>query len=183
MKATHSFSIQTPKDLLAKLEREHERFTASSSFNSEDHKYQYDHAVNFSYTAWHLVDWIWRYLESNKLGPEKETGCESFDAFHKLVRAECPGLQICYELTNGTKHFRATKIESPKVVGTREIVYETDGITRPVVMPVVRPVIGPAVKKHHADLVVYLEGKSTKFVNVCDEVVEYWKKFFDGKSL
>lgn len=178
----HSFAIRRPRDLLGKLKRERDRFIKASSFNSDDHKFQYDHAINFAYTAWHLVDWVWRYLEMNGLDVKGVTGYESFNEFHNGVRSECLGLQICYEITNGNKHFHATRLEEPIVLGTKEEVYGTEGIGRPAVRPAVRPVIRPATSKHHADIKVVVDGKgSLSFSKLCDQVYEYWDQYFQSK--
>jgi len=180
MDAKHSFSIKNPKDLLQKMHRERERVVASSDFNSADHKYQYDHAINFAYTAWHLVDWVWRYLEYNEINPQMVTGCKSYNDFHNLVRSECPALQVCYELANGSKHFLATKLHDPVVKGTKEVVYDTDGMRSPMVKPMVRPLRRPLKKKHHADIKVQTERGAFKFTSLCNEACEFWDRFFEA---
>ena len=183
MDAKHSFSIKTPKDLLLKLEREKARFIEASSFDNKEHKFQYDHAINFAYTAWHMVDWIWKYLEGKNLDVRGITGCSKFQEFHSMVREGCFGLQICYEIATGSKHFQADRIKNPVVKGTEEEIYETDGVTSPIVKPIVRPVVRPVVKKHHAEIRVHIEGRgSLRFTEVCEEVHLYWRKFLQAAA-
>ncbi|MCK5721987.1 MAG: hypothetical protein KAI84_05570, partial [Gammaproteobacteria bacterium] len=47
------FGISNPFEYAKKLEREYERLSSSSSKSIQD---KVDHALNFSFVAWHLVD-------------------------------------------------------------------------------------------------------------------------------
>jgi len=77
------FNLNTPTDLLAKLDRERLRMQSSPS--------SVDHAFNFFVTAEHLLDW----LHPGDAGrPERE----SMRRKHKL-------LQVTSHLANGAKHF------------------------------------------------------------------------------
>ena len=184
MNTKHSFSIKNPKDLLKNLEREAERFNEANSFRSNEHKYQYDHAINFTYTTYHMIDWLWRFYESSGEDVSKILGYDSYNDFHNGVRSESLALQICYEIANGSKHFLATKLKNPVVTETKERVFETDGLTSPIVKPIVSPVVTSVVKKHHADVVIQVEGKgSIKFTKVCDDALSYWQSFFNNKKL
>ncbi len=51
-----TFGVHTPRDMLAKLERELSRVAKSSS-NREDLS---DHVLNCACAAWQTVDWVWK---------------------------------------------------------------------------------------------------------------------------
>ena len=93
--SAHSFNLRSANDLLAKSQRELERFKASISTDASDLENQSDHAFNFVITAWHLTDWAWREYSSKE---GEAFGCKSFPEFHSKVRKESEALQICYEL-------------------------------------------------------------------------------------
>jgi hypothetical protein len=81
------FHLQTPLDLLHKLEREYERWKADPV--------NVDLAWNFFVTAEHLPDWMGR----THTGPPL-LGGESIEKF----KTDRPLLRICSHLANGGKH-------------------------------------------------------------------------------
>ena len=79
------FSLQTPKDLLAKLEVDYERLRVVEA-TSIDSQYA---AFDFFVTAWHMADWVAR-STGRTLGT-----CRTYaDA------------SMVDDLANGAKHFR-----------------------------------------------------------------------------
>ena len=94
------FGISNPFEYAKKLEREYERLSSSSSKSIQD---KVDHALNFSFVAWHLVDRVFNHPDTHKA--LKEKGIDSFKEFHTQVFRSCPELQICYDLSINFKHF------------------------------------------------------------------------------
>lgn len=81
-------ALQTPEDLLGKLQRDFEALTSD--------RYQTDRLFNFFVTALHMLDWIYP---------------DTVDGNRKKRRAVTEDnvlIQICSHIANGAKHFAAT---------------------------------------------------------------------------
>ncbi len=94
------FDLQTPEDLLRKLEWEYTQW--------QDDPLNTYRAWNFFVTAEHLPDW-----RAARPGPQLPKGFS-----HKKFKKENPLLRICSHLANGGKHFRP-KAEHTSVASTR----------------------------------------------------------------
>src|SRR2546423_882387 len=88
------FDLLTPADLLAKLRHDLARIES-------DRLDQYA-LFDFFVTADHMVDWLY---PTDKPGRERERG-------------NSPLLQLCYHISSGAKHFRATNPAHRSVAGT-----------------------------------------------------------------
>jgi hypothetical protein len=80
-----TFGLKTPRDMLGKLKREHERLEAQVTS---------DDFFNFIVTAYHLIDWI----DKNPSVPEPAR-----TEVKTLYRN--PYIAICRDLANASKHF------------------------------------------------------------------------------
>ena len=119
-----SFSFEKPVDMLEKLAREINRF-ADSTCNEKD---LVDHGINFSMTAWHLIDWSWKFsFERDEKKRGEVFGKESVrsqDDFRKALINRCPELALCRDIPNNAKHFdgklpKESKREGKQVLETR----------------------------------------------------------------
>lgn len=155
--ATGSFGLHSAYDMVRKAWREHQRCVNATS--SDDRR---DAAINCAITAWHLTDWIWAGISSTTasrpevaelLGvrgrrPEK-------DDFVKWAIRNCPALEICQSICNGSKHVSCRDLEATRM-------------TAP----------GPKERGPGRQLVARIEivdGSDTKdAIEVLGRVVEFW---------
>jgi hypothetical protein len=102
------FDLQTPRDLLRKLEREYDRWKADP--------WSVDLAWNFFVTAEHLPDWIY-YQDMPTSGmkrPDLLGGKKLRDFKHAQFET-----RICSHLANGGKHFHLDDPNLNSVAATR----------------------------------------------------------------
>ena len=164
-----SFGIKDPIDYSKKIQREFDRL--DSSKNIQD---KVDHSLNFAFTAWHLVDWLWKHNPTKaKL---KNLGFNKFEDFLSYTRNTCTGLQICYEVALGFKHFELRESQSKSVKSANKVTTSKDGIVKPLVRPLVQPFVQPLVRGSTTELIVTKhDGTKTKFSVVAEDVKDYWK--------
>lgn len=112
--AMFSFEQQTTQAAISKLAREFDRLTAAQ--NESDVR---DFSINFSFTAWHLIDWLWQGISAKEGEKVKLSALlgkpASIDALRALLLEECPSLAYCQQICTGSKHVkhdRADKIET-----------------------------------------------------------------------
>ncbi len=103
------FSVQSPKGMLEKLQREISRIATRSN----NYEVVLDAAINGALTAWHLTDWVWkkrfaadaeaRAGISIDCGDQKDPPNE----FKDYVNKKCVHLALCQDVANGFKHMIA----------------------------------------------------------------------------
>ncbi|MDV2987601.1 UNVERIFIED_CONTAM: hypothetical protein Q9R58_25155 [Methylobacteriaceae bacterium AG10] len=109
--ATGSFGLQDAHAMVKKAWREFER-----SRNADEDDNRRDAALNCAMTVWHVCDWAWAGMAAQgRWKPEflqllgvvgRNAKKEDFVAW--AVR-ECPALEICQSICNGTKHVHADR--------------------------------------------------------------------------
>lgn len=96
LESGHTFRLRSVHDLFRKLHRELRRFEAAGDNRGD----LIDAAINFSWTAWHLVEWLWLQREARY----REEGFDSLGAFRKYVIGRCPHLAVFEVIANAAKH-------------------------------------------------------------------------------
>ncbi len=97
-KAQKSFGLRDSRHMLEKLQWE-----LSNLFRRQRHDIrvcQY-HAFNCAITAWHVTDWLWQDISSELKDKRQWEKCQDLQ---KYVREECPELNLCHQITTGSKH-------------------------------------------------------------------------------
>lgn len=138
--ATSSFGLHEAAQMVHKLFREYQRYT-------DDRR---DAAINGAITAWHLCEWVWvgiteldrRSVEIAGVLGVSGRPMTSNDVVLWALR-ECPSLEICQSICNGTKHVIsdrsiATSMTEPdpaergpgKQLVARAVVIGSDGVER-----------------------------------------------------
>ena len=98
------FGIESPRDLLRKLEQEMEDFEASSHLSER-------HALNAVWTAYHIYEWVWgdllkgNYALQQGLGLCPSGTTASKEDFLAYLDSNCPAFVDAQTLTNAAKHF------------------------------------------------------------------------------
>ncbi|MGO7018396.1 hypothetical protein [Rhizobium leguminosarum] len=117
--ATNSFGLERAQQLVEKTWREHQR--ATDATNVHDYR---DALLNGMITSWHLVDWVWAGIsQENRRDPDLcklfgiPPGRPTKNDFLAWVLRECPEMQICQSICNGTKHVNSDR---PTKTGLRE---------------------------------------------------------------
>jgi hypothetical protein len=110
------FALATPHHLLIKLHWEVRQLRASLPSNRkpiDTHAPAY-HAFNCAITCWHLTDWVWesadeeqRRLISSDFGGE----LRKIEDFQAALRLRHRSLHICWQVANGSKHFKLRKTD------------------------------------------------------------------------
>ena len=112
--ARFSFEQQTTQAAISKLSREFDRLTAA-----QDELDVRDFSINFSLTAWHLIDWLWQGMSVQQTEKIKLFALlgkpASMNGLRDLLLQECPSLAYCQQICTGSKHVqndRPDKIET-----------------------------------------------------------------------
>lgn len=93
------FLISTPFELFEKMKLEFDDFKNDPSSSR--------HAFNFTLTAYHLREWVWKSLLepdrniSNKISAD----LDDQDKFNTFINDNCPEFKLLRELANNAKHF------------------------------------------------------------------------------
>jgi hypothetical protein len=114
------FALATPDHLLMKLHWEIGQLRAALETKQPvalTHVPAY-HAFNCAVTSWHLTDWTWEFIDeptklliSDQLG----TPLDSLEQFQQALRNRHPSLRVCWQLCNGSKHFRLKRKDDPDI--------------------------------------------------------------------
>jgi hypothetical protein len=104
----HTFALENCRDLLNKLKREMERFSAAGT-NIEDRK---DFAFNAAVTAWSLCDWVFEDMT--------QAHCDKFNIrsrkqMQDYARSHCRALYLCRQVATASKHCTVEKFPDPNV--------------------------------------------------------------------
>lgn len=162
------FALKDARDLLQKLERDYARFEAASLPESNEHVHQSDHAYNFAITAWHMSDWIW---QSDPV-PAETFRCRSLRQFQANLVKQCPELDICQDLCNGSKHFKISR----RV--TRQIEKADVSAGPSVVLSTGNHRVGSPIGKTREVLKIELaDSHRVKAHEVFDSVLKFWRQF------
>jgi hypothetical protein len=104
-----TFAFESCRDVLAKLEREIDRYTVAA--HSEELENMKDTAFNIAVTAWHLCDWVF-----NDMNPEQRTRLGIHDFIQMCKHAlDCRALNIFRQVATASKHWTVTNRPDPTV--------------------------------------------------------------------
>ncbi|MDL1982399.1 MAG: cadherin-like beta sandwich domain-containing protein [Deltaproteobacteria bacterium] len=169
------FGISNPFEYAKKLEREYERLSSSSSKSIQD---EVDHALNFSFVAWHLVDRVFNHPDTHKA--LKEKGIDSFKEFHTQVFRSCPELQICYDLSINFKHFNDERNKAKTVKYTAKVPESVVTSINGVPISRIAKINGMPIsigKNSTGKLVVTkTDGTKLNFMDIAGAVNAYWQR-------
>lgn len=175
-KPRHAFGVDTPRDMLEKLNRELNRIT-----NSSEREDLVDHANNFALTAWHITDWVWRAAFSKNpegvvkiLSPHPDLKSRflqskqrSRDLFTEALTQKCSGLAICQDICNGFKHVIASSPPDREAPGATFATATFSG-----------------TEKSFPQLIIGSEnGEEVEAEKVFNAVIVFWTQFMDEWNL
>ncbi len=194
-----TFAINTPSDMLAKLERELNR-VANSSFLHDD---LLDHGTNCALTAWSLTDWVWHALfkddpaaqddlvprDSDLRSSEKSYGKGNATPtwFKEYVTRECPELAFCQDIANAFKHADASIPDNRKSPGVQEMTASAKVIVSPV-FTLGKSALGSAVlggpgvaqgAQEYTWKILDSHGNRHNAKEVFNSAVAFWTYFLD----
>lgn len=101
LESGHTFRMLSVHDIYRKLHRELQRFEAAHGVHGGSRADMMDTAVNFAWTAWHMVDWL--YLRAPER-IEEVYACASLKPFQDHVRRNHQALAVCDVIANAAKH-------------------------------------------------------------------------------
>ncbi|MDH2384820.1 hypothetical protein [Bradyrhizobium sp. CER78] len=110
------FALATPYHLLHKLYWEIEQLRSSLASKrslAETHAPAY-HAFNCAVTCWYLTDWVWESAEDYQrelMCSTYETKLKTVEDFQAAMRTRHRSLYVCWQIANGSKHFRLRKTD------------------------------------------------------------------------
>jgi hypothetical protein len=108
------FALATPHHLLIKLHWEIRQLRIALETEQPvalTHVPAY-HAFNCAVTCWHLTDWTWEYVDEQTrlvIAEQLGTPLTSLERFQQVLRDKHRPLRVCWQLCNGSKHFRLNK--------------------------------------------------------------------------
>lgn len=115
--ATGSFGLVDAHAMTKKAWREYQR-----CWNADEDDSRRDAVLNCAMTVWHVTDWAWAGLAAQ--GRWKPEFLELLGVVSRNVKKEdfvgwvvreCPELEICQSICNGTKHVHADRAIRTKV--------------------------------------------------------------------
>jgi hypothetical protein len=155
--------LNSPVDLLMKLFREGRRAVA----NQDSQIDLLDHFYNFSVIAHSLQDWCIDYLKL-----DRKLQKQMWDAEKSLCVAK--------DIANSSKHFKIT-MYTPDVVSTKRDLTEFAAIVfSPFDVSDEGVVAGKYMKN---SFVIHIDGAEVDLYDFMMDVLRYWLKFFDDKSI
>ena len=180
------FGISNPFEYAKKLDREYKRL--SSSIGEKSKQDQVDHALNFSFVAWHLTDRVFNYPDTkNSL---KEKGIEDWKAFQTRVFSLCPELRICYDLTISYKHYNGNRNTAKTVKSAAQV---SEGVIAKIMgvpisqiakfngVPIsqIARINGVPVSIKYANhklIITRTDGTQLNFMDIAKAVNQFWQK-------
>jgi hypothetical protein len=110
------FAMATPHHLLLKLHWEIKQLRASMEGErrlADTHAPAY-HAFNCAITCWHLTDWVWESADEERrrlISSDFESELRKIEDFQAALRVRHRSLHICWQIANGSKHFKLRKTD------------------------------------------------------------------------
>jgi hypothetical protein len=118
------FAMATPHHLLIKLHWEIKQLRLALEAErdlSSMHAPAY-HAFNCAVTGWHLSDWVWESADSERrqlISSQLGTKLRNIEEFQAAIRSKHRSLYICWQIANGSKHFKLRKTDA--AIKTNEV--------------------------------------------------------------
>lgn len=157
--------INTPRELFDKMTVELNDFKNDPKSSR--------HAINFTLTAYHLREWIWKSILEKNLALRNSISDEivSEKKFNDYTNKNCPELILLKEIANNVKHFHY-RDDKNKIFQTRSIptIDKIDCTWDKLEVPV-----------DYDGLIAVTDDK--RWISILDlfnNVHKYWKNFFDN---
>jgi len=168
------FGLQSPRELLAKLDWELAQFDRPVVSDEEISSYR---AFNCAVTAWSRCDWVWNAASDETKAAVRAVSpkpdANGSEVLAALFRLESRELAICQQLANGAKHFVLNKHNDPNVASLRmpgvSFFESKDGREHRIV-----PSVGVFIQDG---------SKMCSGIGLFSRARDYWYKFFDRFSL
>jgi hypothetical protein len=155
-----TFALENCRDLLRKLEREIERFSAAHA----DVEGRIDCAFNIVVTAWHLCDWV---FEDLTLAQKSKLQLNSLGDLHARAR-QCRALYLCRQAATASKHWKVTDYPDPDVA----VIVTANAIGDGTSGPRIPLYIGPSWYLY------FVDGTEIQTAeDVFDLALEFWTHF------
>jgi len=103
-----TFAMENCRDLLNKLKRENERFSAAGN-NIETRK---DFAFNAAVTAWALCDWVFADMPS---ALRNKYEIHNVNQMREYARYHCRALHLCRQAATASRHCMVDNFADPDV--------------------------------------------------------------------
>lgn len=158
-----TFRLLTPADMFRKLHREKERYRD----NVLSRENRTDAALNFSWTAWHLLEWFWT---QNRAEIEQLYGVQDFAGFKGAAIERCSELRVFDVIANAAKHGgRAHAYPNRPDINTL-LIFEPDANTANDAIELV----SAELPEHKWHLAVVINGKENPLYVLMDAVFRFW---------
>jgi hypothetical protein len=111
------FALATPHHLLIKLHWEIKQLRLALEADRDllsMHAPAY-HAFNCAVTCWHLSDWVWESADNERrqlISSQLVAKLRGIEDFQTAIRTKHRPLYICWQIANGSKHFRLRKTDA-----------------------------------------------------------------------
>jgi hypothetical protein len=159
-----TFALENCRDLLNKLKREIERFSAAGN-NIETRK---DFAFNAAVTAWALCDWVFADMPS-ALRDKYEI--HNVNQMREYARQHCRALHLCRQAATASKHCTVDNFADPAANSF---------------LKVKSTVPQAPIPLHFAPgcFVYFVDGNEKREAeDVFDEAFRFWTRFIYGNEI
>ncbi len=172
---TRGYGAKTPRELLERARYEvAELASATASVFATEAEAK--HAIGSRATAcagtlWNLVDWLANSTDPATKAALSGTGLATHEAIRDHVKRQSPELTLCWELTNGAKHYEL-KGYTKKVAQINDA-----GLSVPAALP--------SIGRTHSFVakVKLTGGVSLKAVDVYQKALAFWDSFFKSVGI
>ncbi len=166
------FGISDPFEYAKKLDREYKRLSSASGRKSKQD--QVDHALNFSFAAWHLADKVFNYPDTHSA--LKQKGIKDWKAFYNHVFSLCPELSICYDLSISYKHYNDNRNTAKTVKSAAQV--SESGIAKINGVPIsqIAKINGVPISGNNKLIVTKTDGTELNFMDIAGAVNAFWQK-------
>jgi hypothetical protein len=167
---THAFGARTPRELL-----ERARFEVEELEKAVDGYFLTEHeaknrigslSATCATTLWNLVDWLENSTDPTIRNACAKVGLATEKSIRKYVLENSPSLKLCWEVTNGYKHF---KLKGDTLKHSQ---VDEAGLSAPSGLPSTEPLghrFKPKIKTK--------AGRNLPALDVYKDALAYWEAF------
>lgn len=166
-----AFALESPLHLLSKLHWEVHQLRSSLKTTQPVgllHVPAY-HAFNCAITSWHLSDWTWEYIDDKTkqlVSEQLSKPLETLEHFQRALRKKHRTLHLCWQLCNGSKHFRLKRVDDVEI--------ETQSVWQHHPPMAGSLQAGQSVESHQYTLSVTDQGKRLQALQLFENAGSIW---------
>ena len=182
--SAYSYNASNPREALkdAKVQLAALQKMQDQALTQSQQTVMYMIAENLPQKLWHMTDWIIKCAAPEYVALRARAGITDLGDFQKACRLACPDLELCWEATNGIKHFRQHP-DAKITENTASAVAQA-----PIAMPSTLFDVGFAdyvggPKSISRPKTILKDGRNLRTADLCERAIAYWESFLAAHGL